>query len=143
MGAKLMNSAIANLDIINACVPGYGSSRAIRVDPQGKVSQILSMRELARESKATQRLPKAKKKLLLDKQVLDVCGDYISLGGVDLQINGALGLAFTDLQAQDSELLSKIYSINSPNSRSPFRRALFKPRKTRRTPSRIPITTNY
>ncbi|PSB34562.1 N-acetylglucosamine-6-phosphate deacetylase [Chlorogloea sp. CCALA 695] len=103
-----MNSAIANLDIINARVPGYESSRAIRVDPQGKVSQILYMHELAGESKATQRLPKAKKKLLVERQVLDVCGDCISLGGVDLQINGALGLAFTDLQAQDSELLSKI-----------------------------------
>ena len=41
-------------------------------------------------------------------QGLDVGGDRISLGGVDLQINGALGLAFTDLQADDSELLSKI-----------------------------------
>jgi N-acetylglucosamine-6-phosphate deacetylase len=99
--AKLMNSAIANLDIINAHVPSYGSSQAIRIDPQGKVSQISSMRELAEESKAT-------KNLSVKKQVLDIGGDYISLGGVDLQINGALGLAFTDLQAQDGELLSKI-----------------------------------
>lgn len=30
-------------------------------------------------------------------QVLNLKGDWISLGGVDLQINGALGLAFTDL----------------------------------------------
>ncbi len=103
-----MNSAIANLDIINARVPSCMSLRAIRVDTQGKVSQIMYMRELTKESKAAQRLPKAAKKLLVERQVLDVGGDYISLGGVDLQINGALGLAFTDLQAQDSELLSKI-----------------------------------
>ncbi|WP_009631692.1 N-acetylglucosamine-6-phosphate deacetylase [Synechocystis sp. PCC 7509] len=86
-----MNSAIANLDIINARVPDGGTLRAIRVDSQGKVAQILPMSKLA-----------------TDRKVLDVAGDYISLGGVDLQINGALGLAFTDFQAQDSELLSKI-----------------------------------
>ncbi len=96
-----MNSAIANLDIINARVPGGGTLRAIRVNSQGKVSQILSMGEFAQESQAT-------KKLLVERQVLDINGDYISLGGVDLQINGALGLAFTDLKAQDSELLAKI-----------------------------------
>lgn len=103
-----MNSAIANLDIINARVPGCLSLKTIKVDTQGKVSQILSMSQAAKESKATQRLPKAEKKLLVERQVLDIGGDYISLGGVDLQINGALGLAFTDLQAQDSKLLSKI-----------------------------------
>lgn len=32
-------------------------------------------------------------------QVLDVEGDWLSLGGVDLQINGALGIAFPELQA--------------------------------------------
>ena len=43
-----------------------------------------------------------------DSQVLDVAGDWISLGGVDLQINGALGLAFPDLTAENSHLLAKI-----------------------------------
>jgi N-acetylglucosamine-6-phosphate deacetylase len=32
---------------------------------------------------------------------LDVAGDWISLGGIDLQINGALGLAFPDVQKED------------------------------------------
>lgn len=103
-----MNSAIASLDIINARVPGYGIPRVIRVDSQGKVSQILPMSQVTRELKAAQRLPKAAKKLIVDRQVLDVGGDYISLGGVDLQINGALGLAFTDLQPHDTELLHQI-----------------------------------
>ncbi len=35
----------------------------------------------------------------LAAQTLDVAGDWISLGAVDLQINGALGLAFPDVRA--------------------------------------------
>jgi len=40
--------------------------------------------------------------------VLDLAGDWLSLGGVDLQINGGLGLAFPDLEAKDLPLLHKI-----------------------------------
>ena len=39
---------------------------------------------------------------------LDVAGDWVSLGGIDLQINGALGLAFPDLGPGDGETLAKI-----------------------------------
>ncbi len=86
-----MNSAYSSFDIINARVHGCNGLQSISIDNQGKISQILPMREAT-----------------TDKQVLDVGGDYISLGGVDLQINGALGLAFTDLQGCDRELLQKI-----------------------------------
>ncbi len=86
-----MSKAYSSLDIINARVPSCNGLQKIEIAPQGKVSQILPM-SLAE----------------ISKQVIDVGGDYISLGGVDLQINGALGLAFTDLQVQDNELLSKI-----------------------------------
>lgn len=41
-------------------------------------------------------------------QVVDIAGDWLSLGGVDLQINGALGLAFTDV---DPEQITKIREI--------------------------------
>jgi len=41
-------------------------------------------------------------------QVLYLAGDWLSLGGVDLQINGALGLAFTDV---DSEHITKVGEI--------------------------------
>ncbi|MBF2090833.1 MAG: N-acetylglucosamine-6-phosphate deacetylase [Synechococcales cyanobacterium K44_A2020_017] len=44
----------------------------------------------------------------LDDAVLDVDGDWISPGGVDLQINGALGLAFPDLAIAHLETLDKI-----------------------------------
>jgi N-acetylglucosamine-6-phosphate deacetylase len=43
-----------------------------------------------------------------DASILDVAGDWISLGGVDLQINGALGLAFPDLTLENADLLDKI-----------------------------------
>lgn len=39
--------------------------------------------------------------LAIDLPTVDVAGDWISLGGVDLQINGALGLAFPDVQMTD------------------------------------------
>ena len=39
---------------------------------------------------------------------LDVGGDWISLGGVDLQINGALGLAFPDVEMGDFDRLTAI-----------------------------------
>ena len=44
----------------------------------------------------------------LDLPIVDVAGDWISLGGVDLQINGALGLAFPDVQMGDLERLERI-----------------------------------
>ena len=39
---------------------------------------------------------------------LDVSGDWVSLGGIDLQINGGLGLAFPDLLQGETETLEKI-----------------------------------
>ncbi len=41
-------------------------------------------------------------------QCLDLAGDWLSLGGVDLQINGGLGLAFPDLEPQDYPKLREI-----------------------------------
>jgi N-acetylglucosamine-6-phosphate deacetylase len=43
-----------------------------------------------------------------DCPILDVAADWISLGGIDLQINGALGLAFPDLSPKNSDKLEKI-----------------------------------
>jgi N-acetylglucosamine-6-phosphate deacetylase len=41
-------------------------------------------------------------------EVLDLAGDWVSLGGVDLQINGALGLAFPDLNPTNVNQLDAI-----------------------------------
>ncbi len=43
--------------------------------------------------------------------VLDVAGDWISLGGVDLQINGGLGLAFPNLKKGREEQLELIVTF--------------------------------
>ncbi len=44
----------------------------------------------------------------IDLPILDVEGDWISLGGVDVQINGALGLAFPDVTIEDFDRLTAI-----------------------------------
>ena len=77
--------------IINARVPGYQGLQQVRVDGEGKISAIAPM---------TDQTPKA--------DTLDVTGDWLSLPGVDLQINGALGLAFPDLSGGDSQRLQDI-----------------------------------
>ncbi len=88
--------AIANLDIINARIPGYPGLQHISINARGKISQFLPM------SAVGERFPPP------DLQILDVAGNWISLGGVDLQINGVLGLAFTDLQPHDIHKLQEI-----------------------------------
>ena len=42
------------------------------------------------------------------KSTIDFKGDWLSLGGVDLQINGGLGLAFPDLESKDIPKLKQI-----------------------------------
>ncbi|MBW4629465.1 MAG: N-acetylglucosamine-6-phosphate deacetylase [Brasilonema octagenarum HA4186-MV1] len=84
------------VDIINARIPGYTDLQILSVNPQGIVEQILPM------SKVLKRVPP------VDLQVLDIGGDWISLGGVDLQINGALGLAFPDLSTENSRQMLDI-----------------------------------
>jgi N-acetylglucosamine-6-phosphate deacetylase len=72
-----------SLDILNARVLGEAELQQISIR-QGKVDRLLPMS--AGSEPATS--PEA--------QVIDVAGDWISLGGIDLQINGALGWAFTE-----------------------------------------------
>jgi N-acetylglucosamine-6-phosphate deacetylase len=84
------------IDIINARVPGYKELQMLLVNHQGMVEQVLPM------SQVLERVPPE------NLQVLDVAGDWISLGGVDLQINGALGLAFTDLSIENAYRLADI-----------------------------------
>ncbi len=93
----MMTSITVPMDIINARVTNSGGLQQIKIDAQGKISQILPMQ-------------KALKQAPIDLQV-DVAGDWISLGGVDLQINGALGLAFTDLKADDVAKLQDICEL--------------------------------
>lgn len=86
---------IANLDIINARLPGYKDLQRIWIS-EGKISWILPTHAVFKH------IPPP------NLQVLDVAGDWISLGGVDLQINGALGKTFNDLSLDDGDFLQKI-----------------------------------
>lgn len=90
------NFTCKNLHIINARLPGYPNLQQIWIDSQGNISQILPMGTVLKRVPAP------------ELQVLDVAEDWVSLGGVDLQINGALGKAFTDLSPSDSTCLQKV-----------------------------------
>ena len=78
------------MDIINARVPGYSGLQQIKIDQQGIITAITAM-----DNAAT-------------AEVIDVAGDWVTLGGVDLQINGGLGLAFPDVSSADIDQLSAI-----------------------------------
>ncbi|MBE9199552.1 MULTISPECIES: N-acetylglucosamine-6-phosphate deacetylase [unclassified Nodularia (in: cyanobacteria)] len=80
------------IDIINARVTGYQDLQRISVNHQGIIEQISPMSPVVTGCESS----------------LDVGGDRISLGGVDLQINGALGLAFPDLNPENAEIMPKI-----------------------------------
>lgn len=83
-----------NLNIINARVPGYPGLQQIEIDDRGVIEAIAPMNSVSLE---TNELP-----------TIDVAGDWVSLGGVDLQINGGLGLAFTDVSSDDKSTLKEI-----------------------------------
>ncbi len=90
----MMTQATQNpVDIINARVTGYKDLQMLLVNPEGMIEQILPMGAIKADSRAS---------------VIDVAGDWISLGGVDLQINGALGLAFPDLTDENAHIIQKI-----------------------------------
>jgi N-acetylglucosamine-6-phosphate deacetylase len=78
--------------IYNAKIPGYQGLQNIVIDSDNIIEQITEQKI---ETNTRDR-------------VLDVAEDYISLGGVDLQINGALGLAFSDLEIRDLPKLKEI-----------------------------------
>ena len=78
--------------IDNAHIPGYEGLQRVRVD-EGVIESIQ---------------PMATPFLTRQEQELDLGGDWLSLGGIDLQINGALGLAFPDLLPSDQSKLQDI-----------------------------------
>jgi N-acetylglucosamine-6-phosphate deacetylase len=90
-----MISAVTPIDIINARVPGYSGLQMLLIF-EGIVQRILSMNTVFK------RVPPD------NVQVVDLEGDWVSLGGVDLQINGGLCLAFPDLSPENAYMLPKI-----------------------------------
>lgn len=99
--ARVMTKAtptpiLSNVDIINARVPGYQDLQMIWVNEDGIIEQILPMGIVCKRVSPA------------DLQILDVSGDWISLGGVDLQINGGLGLAFPELTPKNIHQLEEV-----------------------------------
>ncbi len=78
--------------ILNARLPRRRGLYQIAIQA-GKVTKIESAEQLLGE---------------VPRQVIDVEGDWVTLGAIDLQINGALGLAFPELRADS---LGKLQSI--------------------------------
>jgi N-acetylglucosamine-6-phosphate deacetylase len=74
--------------ITNAQIPGFAGLQEIEIRA-GKMMEI-------------------DRSIKIELPIVDVAGDWISLGGIDLQINGALGLAFPDVQIGDLERLTQI-----------------------------------
>jgi N-acetylglucosamine-6-phosphate deacetylase len=90
-----MTSMFTPIDIINARVPGYKGLQMLLIN-NGIVQEILSMNTIFK------RVPPE------NLQIIDVKGDWVSLGGIDLQINGGLCLAFPDLNSNNAHILPKI-----------------------------------
>ncbi|NDJ16110.1 N-acetylglucosamine-6-phosphate deacetylase [Myxacorys almedinensis] len=86
--------------IINARVPHFQGLQDIWVR-DGVIRALHNSKENADH-------PVASTVRSTDLPILDVAGDWVSLGGVDLQINGALGLAFPDLNFQNIHSLDAI-----------------------------------
>lgn len=83
-------------NILNAKLPGSKDLQMLAVDAEGIIQEVCPMDKIFKRVSPP------------DLQVIDVAGDWLSLGGVDLQINGALGWAFPDLESKDIEILPKI-----------------------------------
>jgi len=75
------------IKIIQARLPGFPDLREVNINSEGLIASCHTLTQTKHDH----------------EQIIDLEGDWLSLGGVDLQINGALGLAFTDLQ-QPEEL---------------------------------------
>ncbi|MGA7932489.1 MAG: N-acetylglucosamine-6-phosphate deacetylase [Kovacikia sp.] len=85
---------LPDLDLMNVSIPGLGELQKIGIR-QGIVASILPMAGF--HPLPSDPIP-----------WLDLGGDWVSPGGVDLQINGALGLAFPDLVEEQAEKLEAI-----------------------------------
>lgn len=80
------------MDIINARVPGYSGLQKISLDTEDRITQISLMNPAENSTQKT----------------FDLDGNWLSLGGIDLQINGALGLPFPDLDSSCELKLKQI-----------------------------------
>ena len=72
-------------------------------------AQVIGYKSLQQVAIKNQKIQAIAPKLDIKANIiLDLAGDWLSLGGVDLQINGGLGLAFPDLTTKDLPQLQEI-----------------------------------
>ena len=83
--------AHSDFDLINVRLAGYAELQRVSIS-QNVIRSIVPVKA-ARPIAAN---------------VVDLAGDWLSLGGIDLQINGALGLAFPDLSTNNRDKLDAI-----------------------------------
>lgn len=83
--------------LTNARLPGYKDLQEVEIDEEGLIKSIGDINK--------------NNKKRAEKQIVDIQGDWLSLGGIDLQINGGLGLAFPELESKDREKLEQICSF--------------------------------
>ncbi|MCU0534784.1 MAG: N-acetylglucosamine-6-phosphate deacetylase [Hydrococcus sp. Prado102] len=81
-------------NIINARLLGSEDLHVIRINNRGIIESIIAVDNPIEKSN--------------NEKVLNVNGDWITLGGVDLQINGGLGLAFPELEKEHFSLLTAL-----------------------------------
>ncbi len=81
---------------INARIPLRSGLFQLRLSSEGILEALEPMPQERQGDRA------------LHSPVVDLQDDWVSLGGVDLQINGALGLAFPDLAIADQDKLAEI-----------------------------------
>ncbi|WP_267384437.1 N-acetylglucosamine-6-phosphate deacetylase [Cyanobacterium sp. uoEpiScrs1] len=85
---------LKDIIIINAKISGYQDSQQVYINSQGIIENILPM--------------KTSLESIQHRTILDLKEDNLSLGGIDLQINGALGLAFSEIEEKDLPILQRI-----------------------------------
>ncbi|HAC63536.1 MAG TPA: N-acetylglucosamine-6-phosphate deacetylase [Cyanothece sp. UBA12306] len=85
---------LKNITIINAQIPGYQEKQQISINSDGIIQDIKAIKSDLFEQG--------------NENIYDLEGDYLSLGGIDLQINGCLGLAFPELEEKHLNKLEEI-----------------------------------
>ncbi|NET47379.1 MAG: N-acetylglucosamine-6-phosphate deacetylase [Merismopedia sp. SIO2A8] len=98
-----------SVQIINARVPGYEGLQRVAIAPDRTLQSIRPMSDIATSDHSVS--DHSISEIENPAETIDVEGDWISPGGIDLQINGGLGLAFPDLDPNNPNnpvLLRKI-----------------------------------
>lgn len=85
---------LKNYTIINALILNKQDLQYLKIDHNGIITEIEAMTNFKQEPSPFNQI--------------DLKGDILSLDGIDLQINGALGLAFPDLETKDLSKLTEI-----------------------------------